>query len=143
MSKNIIIVGCGHVGARLAGKLSDRGYKVKVIDDQQNYQVPWGWLRHVSLQAPSKYPELCPLPKLDRQEDIYILGTPQHVEKWKEWIDDFNSRAEDPTDARTLTIGEMKYQLNLSKYQGVFQLDSRDQIKDLNGQIQEYKSKLM
>lgn len=136
MLPTINIIGAGQIGTSFAKHAVKAGHRVRIFDSGINAQVPWGWLRSVSLQQMMKKPELSQFPAEPSQEQMLILGKGNTVGNWGKWMHNFDRRAAEKegeaTNARVFSHQEIKtLGLDLSEYQGVFACDTRDRVQDL------------
>lgn len=135
----IHVVGCGQVGATMSNYFVNRHFPVSIYDTKKNAkyaQVPWGWMRRMSLQQMERLQlPLCPLdlPQNHISQGPMVISTSSELrsEKWKQWLRTVH------TDARLLTVKEAQDFEIYEKYNLL--CDSHDYLFDFN----QYKSELI
>jgi hypothetical protein len=141
MKQKIHIIGCGQVGTIMANYFVQKNFPVTIYESgTNNAQVPWGWMRRVTLQQKERY--RLPLEVFNLPEK-YIVRGPMVIStsnksrkvKWEYWLKETKTDAHLLTnkEASTLNINE-KFNLlcdtndHLFDFQN-YKMDLRKQLK--------------
>lgn len=147
MTPPVTVVGAGVAGANIAAQLLQQGRRVRVIDagvlipgsvksaERPHAQMPWGWVRRVSLQCHAKL----------RWEDIteplrfctpvqgpmlVTTDTARVRVAWEQWL-----AAHPRSDAHILSARESESAFGVRDVHATFVCDSRDFVMDFRDHL--------
>jgi hypothetical protein len=142
----ITIVGAGQLGGLIAHHLLEKGRHVKIIDSgskliRENRQIPWGWVRKISLQSELKkglVENKFPIPeaknKFYQNYGPMLISSKNNnsINAWQDWI---NKNPETNAQIFLPKQAEKEFELNSDYFNGnggILMLDSRDYIMDFS-----------